>query len=66
MKNSNDTIWNRISDLLICSTVFKSTCQPKLIKNGLNLNIYVYACGLYINMRSSFAVTFPKQKLVKY
>jgi len=38
MKNSNDTIWNQTSDLLICSTVHVRIC---IIDNfpGVKINL---------------------------
>jgi len=46
MKNSNDTIWNRTSDLLICSTAPEPLCYrgPPYIYIYRAFSIYIYIC----------------------
>jgi hypothetical protein len=46
MKNSNDTIWNRTSDLPICSTVPEPLCHHQRSPNGEYIYIYIFIAFL--------------------
>jgi len=63
MKNSNDTSWDRTSDLLICSTTHSEYIYIYIY---INITILIYSCvqteyiTLYKNMFCLFTVLVIK------